>query len=372
MESLREVKASVRLPPGLPLDLVRTVRQRAKEALVGHAVSKGLQIPFTAPISLKVEIGDASPLSGFVSPATLVDVTTMTGAKDEPEETNLFDTVVAPDPALDSKWETLAGCSERKLEILDVITKMIKFRKEFAAARHLTGQRGAFLLAGPPGTGKTTLVEGLAHKTALMLRGRVAVHYVKTATLYSKFVGESARNIAGLFSSLRDASSGYDCWFVVVDEFDAIAGDRNNEQDHPDAKRAVNAFLMEMDRFNFYDTNGFLFATTNIAARTDEAARRRFDAVYQFDLPTIAARVQILQHKLQNVAQKAGLILKLAKADIDQAAGMCHGYSGADLGRVVNKALFLALDANKCLTRKALLDAVAKTPPASRNGGRKA
>ena len=72
------------------------------------------------------------------------------------------------------------------------------------------------LLAGPPGTGKTTVAKVLA------AQARASFYPISGADVISKWVGDSERNIRQLFERARENRPS----IVFIDEIDAIAGRR--------------------------------------------------------------------------------------------------------------------------------------------------
>lgn len=129
-----------------------------------------------------------------------------------------------------------------------------------------------FLLYGPPGTGKTEYVKNLAY---LLDR---ELYFIEFDTIVNSKLGETTKNIKGLFDEIRHVSNPDGCIFLF-DEIDALAMDRVNSRDLREMGRATSAFLKEMDR-----TNGsfLLFATTNLFKYLDDALIRRFDAAIDF------------------------------------------------------------------------------------------
>ena len=90
------------------------------------------------------------------------------------------------------------------------------------------------LLAGPPGTGKTTVAKVLA------AQARASFYPVSGADVMSKWVGESERNIRQLFERARENRPS----IIFIDEIDAIAGRRGEVEVHD---TQVNQLLAEID-----------------------------------------------------------------------------------------------------------------------------
>jgi len=90
------------------------------------------------------------------------------------------------------------------------------------------------LLAGPPGTGKTTVAKVLA------AQARASFYPISGADVISKWVGESERNIRQLFERARENRPS----IIFIDEIDAIAGSRGEFQVHDSH---VNQLLAEID-----------------------------------------------------------------------------------------------------------------------------
>ena len=90
------------------------------------------------------------------------------------------------------------------------------------------------LLAGPPGTGKTTVAKVLA------AQAKSSFYPVSGADVMSKWVGESEGNIRRLFERARENRPS----IIFIDEIDAIAAKRGEFQVHD---TQVNQLLAEID-----------------------------------------------------------------------------------------------------------------------------
>jgi transitional endoplasmic reticulum ATPase len=177
------------------------------------------------------------------------------------------------------------------------------------------------LLAGPPGTGKTTVAKVLA------AQARCSFYPISGADVISKWVGESERNIRQVFERARENRPS----IVFIDEIDAIAGRRGESLGTHDSH--VNQLLAEIDGvagqrgvFVIGATNrpdqldpallrGGRLSRTIILGLPDEAARLAILRLHTTRMPTVGVRLEEIAHAtdgmspadLRSVAQEAAL-----------------------------------------------------------------
>ncbi len=117
----------------------------------------------------------------------------------------------------------------------------------------------SFLLAGPPGSGKSAWVRHLAGRMGLPVLQR------RASDLLGSFVGETEQNIAAAFAEAREQPA-----FLVFDEADSLLLDRGE---------AVRGWEISQvnEMLTWMETHELPFAcTTNLAERLDRASLRRF------------------------------------------------------------------------------------------------
>ena len=138
-----------------------------------------------------------------------------------------------------------------------------------ARARHRPGVRA--LLYGPSGTGKTLAVGWLATRLGLPL------YRVDLASVTSKYIGETEKNLSQLFARAEHAEV-----VLMFDEADALFGKRTDVKDSNDryANAQTNYLLQRIESFE-----GIAVLTSNSRARFDSAFARRLDAIIEFPLP---------------------------------------------------------------------------------------
>lgn len=125
------------------------------------------------------------------------------------------------------------------------------------------------LLVGPPGTGKTAVVEYLAN-----ISNRELVT-IRCSDVLGKYVGESEKNIARIFQQADNNNS-----ILFFDEVDSLLLDRGGLNASWEIQQ-VNELLTQMECFNQP-----FFAATNFSERLDRAVMRRFDFKLSFDYLT--------------------------------------------------------------------------------------
>jgi SpoVK/Ycf46/Vps4 family AAA+-type ATPase len=121
--------------------------------------------------------------------------------------------------------------------------------------------RHRVLVAGPPGSGKTSLAETVATEIAVPL---ISVRY---EGLIGSFLGETASRLDALFSAVRTRPC-----VLFFDEFDAVAKERGDNHETGEIKRVVSSLLLQVDRL---PSHVVVIAATNHAELLDRAVWRR-------------------------------------------------------------------------------------------------
>ncbi|MBQ2141621.1 MAG: AAA family ATPase, partial [Alistipes sp.] len=165
---------------------------------------------------------------------------------------------------------------------VDRLTELLQ-PERFNSVREQLRNRGhrcgfACLFHGAPGTGKTETVLQLARKT-----GRDIID-VNVSQIKSMWVGESEKNLKGLFAYYkRVASESEKAPILLFNEADAIIGTRMTNVQHALDKMEnsmQNILLEEIEKLD-----GILIATTNLPCNLDKAFERRFIYKIEFMQP---------------------------------------------------------------------------------------
>ena len=199
------------------------------------------------------------------------------------------------------------------------------------------------LLAGPPGTGKTTVAKVLA------AQAKSSFYPVSGADVMSKWVGESEGNIRRLFERARENRPS----IIFIDEIDAIAAKRGEFQVHD---TQVNQLLAEID--GVAGQRGvFIIGATNRPDQLDPALLRggRLSRTIVLGLPDEESRLAVLR---LNTARMPTVGVRL-----DELARETDGMSPADIKSLCQEAALAAMardGATPSVTHEDFLEALSR------------
>ena len=179
------------------------------------------------------------------------------------------------------------------------------------------------LLAGPPGTGKTSVAKVLA------AQAKSSFYPLSGADVISKWVGESEGNIRRIFNRARENRPS----IVFIDEIDALAGSRGSVEVHDSH---VNQLLAEIDGVSG-QRGVFVIGATNRPDQLDPALLRggRLSRTIVLGLPDEPGRAAIL--RLHTVR------MPTVGVDLEELASETEGFSPADLKGLCQEAALAAM-----------------------------
>jgi ATP-dependent Zn protease len=267
---------------------------------------------------------------------------------------------------LDVGLDDVVGIDANKAEVSRTINLFLGHQ---AFRDHMGGApRRGLLFEGPPGTGKTFTAKAMAKDAG------VPFLFVSSSSFQSMFYGQTNRKIRSYFRALRKYARAEGGAIGFIEEIDAIGSARQgmSSSGTQGVSGVVNELLVQLQSFDeptrgqrlvgFYVdlANKFLsaghqlakpqldrpnilvVAATNRRDDLDPALIRpgRFDRSIYFGLPGRAGRSDIIAYYL---AKKSHVEALSAEAPIDEIAGMTMGYSPADLERLLDESLIVAL-----------------------------
>ncbi|KAJ3125285.1 AAA ATPase cdc48 [Nowakowskiella sp. JEL0407] len=224
-------------------------------------------------------------------------------------------------------WDDIGGLEKVKQELQEMVQYPIEHPEKFLKFG-MNPSKGV-LFYGPPGTGKTLLAKAIASECQANFIS------IKGPELLTMWFGESEANVRDVFDKARAAAP---C-VLFFDELDSIAKARGSSAGDAGGAgdRVLNQLLTEMDGMNA-KKNVFVIGATNRPDHIDPALLRpgRLDQLIYIPLPDENSRTQILSAALRKSP--------IAK-DVDLAfiAKNTHGFSGADLTEICQRASKLAI-----------------------------
>ncbi len=237
-------------------------------------------------------------------------------------------------------FKDVAGAEEEKEELAEVV-QFLKNPKKF---KDLWARipRGT-LLVGPPGTGKTLLARAVAGEAEVPFLSISGSEFVEM------FVGVGASRVRDLFTNAKKIAPA----IIFIDEIDAIGKKRwpGTGGWHDEREQTLNQILTEMDGFD-NETNVIVMGATNRADVLDKALLRpgRFDRKIQVGLPNLSDREAILKVHARNKKIDK-------KIDFKALGSKTVGFSGADLGNLLNEAAIITARYNeKQITEKRITE----------------
>jgi transitional endoplasmic reticulum ATPase len=219
-------------------------------------------------------------------------------------------------------WEDIGGLEGVKKELKETVQYPVEHPEKFKKFG-LQPSKGV-LFYGPPGCGKTLLAKAIANECQANFIS------IKGPELLTMWFGESEANIRELFDKARQAAP---C-VLFFDELDSIARARGSSSGDAGGAgdRVINQLLTEMDGMSSKKTV-FIIGATNRPDIIDPAILRpgRLDQLIYIPLPDLPSRVAILKAVLRKSP--------VAKdVDLDFIAQKTHGFSGADLTEICQRA----------------------------------
>ncbi|CAL1714434.1 unnamed protein product [Somion occarium] len=225
------------------------------------------------------------------------------------------------------KWEDIGGLDKVKQELQETVQYPVEHPDKFI--KYGMSPSKGVLFYGPPGTGKTLLAKAIANETQANFIS------IKGPELLTMWFGESEANVRDVFDKARAAAP---C-VMFFDELDSIAKSRGGSAGDAGGAgdRVLNQILTEMDGMNA-KKNVFIIGATNRPDQIDPALLRpgRLDQLIYIPLPDEPSRLSILRAALRKSP--------IAKdVDLTFLAKNTHGFSGADLTEICQRAAKLAI-----------------------------
>lgn len=184
------------------------------------------------------------------------------------------------------------------------------------------------LLAGPTGTGKSTLAQAIAYK----LKRRCIV--INAPDLLGHYRDQAAENIRKLFKQLREDE---DKPVLILEEINALTDGHTSE--HSDTKHTAMQLWTLLDGFKD-DKDFLLIGTTNVTKKMPHQLQSRFEGrTIVINNPTLAARKNTLVLNLK----KLNVLKDESCTDnyFNELAQKIAGFSQRRIEALIDNALYL-------------------------------
>ncbi|MBI2911386.1 MAG: AAA family ATPase [Chloroflexi bacterium] len=218
----------------------------------------------------------------------------------------------------------VGGMGPQLQQVREVVELPLRFPEVFERLG-IEAPKGV-LLWGPPGCGKTLLARAIAGEADAFFT------HISGPEIFHKYYGDSEAHLREVFQEARDNAPS----IIFLDEIDAVASRRDDT--YGDVEKRVVAQLMALMDGLERREQVIVLGATNLPDAVDTALRRpgRFDREIGIQAPDAKGRREILAIHTRR--------MPLAEdVDLDEIAGLTHGYVGADLEHLVREAAMEAI-----------------------------
>lgn len=204
----------------------------------------------------------------------------------------------------DHDFSSVAGMDDLKAQLKECLEDTtLGDLKAFFGIKQLK----SYLFLGPPGCGKTFIIEAFAAE--LMNQGYKFLS-LTSGDILSKYVGDAEHIVQRLF----DEAMKEKC-IVFIDEIDGVCRDRNDPNLPHYASSITTAFLTGYNKIHSKDSPIVFIAATNYPNRVDTAMLDRVELIY-VPLPDAKARASALKRNMGNVKDSAELTYEQMGAEM--------------------------------------------------------
>ncbi len=278
----------------------------------------------------------------------------------KPKFGELFEQAVSyPDPDMKDRLDRLVGLDAEKEQLSKTLGLLVnpdglvnwvkKYYPDASKVTDIVLRRPPFIiLAGDVGSGKTELASTIGDAVARQEKITVTLLPLSLATRGQGRVGQMTQLISAAFEYTiekakklqSDSGKTGGAVILLVDEADALAQSRENNQMHHEDKAGVNAFIRGIDSLGNGKLPAAVIMCTNRPNALDPAIKRRAADIFYFKRPNDVQRFSMLTVPLTE--------LGFSESEIKEIAGITgprdgreYGFTFSDLAQRLLPAIIL-------------------------------
>lgn len=262
----------------------------------------------------------------------------------KPTFSELFEqTINFPDPDMRERYNLLVGLDDTKSRLQKILGLLVNpnaikewVNKYHNGAKRITGfvlrRPPLIVLAGDVGSGKSELAYTIGDAVARLEKIDVELLPLSLATRGEGRVGQMTQLISAAFEYTlekakklkNNVGKSQGAVILLVDEADALAQSRENDQMHHEDKAGVNAFIRGIDSLGNGKFPAAVIMCTNRPNALDPAIKRRAAEIIYFKRPDEEGRHTVLDEPLTE--------LGFSKHDIKEIVTLTGPQNGRDYG----------------------------------------
>lgn len=256
--------------------------------------------------------------------------------------TNNFTSSIAKEEEKKYGLNKVLGMEKLKEEL---ISSLIAPQKDTSYQEYGIENVNGVLLYGPPGCGKTFIIEAIAEEM-----DRYFIQ-IKPSDVSSSYMNATSHNIAEKFNEAKNHSPS----LVFIDEIEALAPNRDSldgQSTGVDVNNTVNELLTQFNEAKKHDI--IIISASNEPQRIDKAIKRsgRLDKKIFVPQPDAETRKAFINNRLDKISKKTDDI------DVNLIAENTEYYTAEDIKLLIRNAALKALKNKKLLDTNDIMEAI--------------